>query len=182
MVPHSTPRPRPRNDDGAACHCRRRAPAIAVRGLEHAHGSNVSYPRVSPLSALGRSSPSGSFARRSKNAPLAVGPFAAASILDRGSPCHRYDRQGNADRRSRSGHPSPARHDRHSQRRAAHVARIVRKRLRCSGSELGRVAGAHRAHVGELRRSRWRRHFHGCKALISPVTVSITRRTGGSSP
>lgn len=65
---------------------------------------------------------------------------------------------------------------------AAPVSRIVRKRLRCSGIELGRVAGAHRAHVGELRRSRCRRHFHGCKALISPVTVSITRRTGGSSP
>ena len=105
--------------DGAACHCRCRAPAIAVRGFQHAHGGDVSHPNVSALSALGRPSPSGPCARRTENASLAAGPFAAASILERGSPHPRRDRQGNADRRSRSSRPAAARHDGHSQWRAA---------------------------------------------------------------
>ena len=179
---------------------------------EHAHGGNVSHPNVSPLSALGRSSPSRSCTCRSKNAPLAVGPFAAASYpgqrfaapsmrsagqrrstfaigpsfccsprqafatascalfssrISTGEPAKslsgarrasatewpRFSRRPalrlpttscGRDRRSivricscRSRAPvGPLKY-------AAPVSRIVRKRLRCSGIELGRVGGAH---------------------------------------
>lgn len=51
------------------------------RRLRHSHGGDLSHPSVSPLSALGWPPPAGSGPRRSKNAPLASGPFAARAVV-----------------------------------------------------------------------------------------------------
>jgi len=90
-----------------------------ISDLRHPLGGDLSHPNVSPVSALGRSPRSGSRRRRSKDASLASGPFAASAFVGRRSPNDRCDRHGDADRPSRSGRPGVARHDRDSQRRAA---------------------------------------------------------------